>query len=221
MKVLVVSAHMDDEVLGVGGTIAKHVDCGDDVTVCIPANRAYNHQYDQAMIKRQKDAAKKAKEILGYKELVFLDLKDEQLDDKTIDILVPLEGVFKKVNPHIVYLNHSGDTNQDHQAAFNAGIIACRSFANPGLIKVFSYEVLSSTDQIPPLKEKAFLPGFYVDIEKYLDKKTKAMSCYQDEYKEFPHPRSSEAIEALAKKRGMEVGMKAAEAFVVLREKWI
>jgi LmbE family N-acetylglucosaminyl deacetylase len=221
MRILVVSAHMDDEVLGVGGTIARHVDCGEQVTVCILANRAYNHEYDEEMIRRQKQAAIKAQKVLGYQELVFLDLKDEQLDDKTIDILVPLEEVFKKVKPQIVYLNHSGDTNQDHKASFNAGIIACRSFANKDLVKVLSYEVLSSTDQIPPLKELAFLPGFYVNIEKYLNRKIEAMRCYQDEYKNFPHPRSAEAIRALAKKRGMEVGFKAAEAFVVLREKWL
>lgn len=220
MKVLVVSAHMDDEVLGVGGTIAKHVAGQDEVTVCILANRAYNHRYEKKAIQRQKKAALKAKEILGYKRAVFLDLRDEQLDDRAIDILIPLEKVFKEVEPEIVYMNHGGDTNQDHKAAFNASIIACRSFVNPFLIKALSFEVLSSTDQIPPLKDNTFLPGFYVNIEKYLNKKIEAMKCYQDEFKRFPHPRSKEAIIALAKKRGTEVGFKAAEAFMVLREKW-
>lgn len=220
MKVLVVSAHMDDEVLGVGGTIAKHVSNGDYVTVCFMANRAYNHKYDKKCIREQKNAALKAKKIFGYQEIVFLDLKDEQLDDKAIDILMPLENVFKKISPDIVYLNHSGDTNQDHKAAFNAGIIACRSFANPALSRVLSYEVLSSTDQIPAVKELAFLPNFYVNIDRYIAKKIEAMECYKAEFKKFPHPRSKSAIIALARKRGVEANLKAAEAFMVLREKW-
>lgn len=220
MRVLIVSAHMDDEVLGAGGTIAKHALKGDELTVCILANRAYDHKYDDKLINKQKESAFKAKDILGYSSLVFLDLKDEQLDDKTIDILTPLERVFKKVEPEVVYLNHQGDTNQDHKASFAAGIIACRSFANPSLKRVLSYEVLSSTEQIPPFKELAFLPNYYSDIEQYLDKKVKAMACYEQEFKDFPHPRSAEAITALAKKRGTEAGFKAAEAFVLIKEKW-
>jgi len=221
MRILVVSAHMDDEVLGLGGTIAKHVAAKDSLTVCVLANRAYRHKYDQKLIRDQKDSCRKAKKILGYKEVVFLDLKDEQLDDRTIDILKPLEEVFNKVKPQSVYLNHQGDTNQDHKASFNAGIIACRSFATPFLKRVLSYEVLSSTDQIPPLRELAFLPNYYSDIEKYLEKKVTAMACYEKEFKEFPHPRSAQAIRSLAEKRGTEAGLKAAEAFMLLRERWL
>ncbi len=220
MRVLVISAHMDDEVLGMGGTIVKHVRQNDAVTVCMLANRAYNHTYDEKRIQRQKNGALGAKDILGYQEAIFLNLKDEQLDARTIDILVPLEEVFKKVVPEVVYLNHAGDTNQDHKAAFNAGIIACRTFANPALKKVMSYEVLSSTDQIPPFRELAFLPNFYVDIEPYLKQKIEAMRCYEDEFKTFPHPRSEKAIIALSEKRGTEIGLKVAEAFMTMREKW-
>lgn len=219
MKVLIVSAHMDDEVLGAGGAIAKHVESGDRVYVCAMADRAYGHRYDEKMVKRQKKACLAAKNILGYKDVFFLGLKDEQLDDKEINIIKPLEEVFREVNPEIVYINHQGDSNQDHRAAFNACMIVSRTFANPRLKKILSFEVLSSTEQAPPVKEYAFLPNCYINIEKYLDQKVKAMECYKDELKHFPHPRSAKGIITLAEKRGLESGFKAAEAFMVIRER--
>jgi LmbE family N-acetylglucosaminyl deacetylase len=219
MNVLLIAPHMDDEVLGAGATLARHSALGDSVFVCIVANRAYNHHYDETKILRQKEHAMDAKRVLGYKELHFLDLPDEQLDKKTIDILVPLETYMQKIQPEIVYINHRGDSNQDHKAVFQAAIIACRSFGLSSIKKVFSYEVLSSTDQAPPFAEYAFLPNYYVNIAPYIEHKKKALGCYIDESRDFPHPRSLKAVEILAHKRGLEVGYEYAEAFCLIRRK--
>lgn len=219
MKVAVIAPHMDDEVLGVGGTIAWHVAQGDQVAVCIVANRAYDHRYVPELIDRQKQAAFKAKDILGYSELVFLDLNDEQLDEKNINIIVPLEEFLNRFKPELAYINHRGDSNQDHRAVFQASIVSCRTFANPWLKRILCYEVLSSTEQAPPFQEFAFVPNFYVNVEPYLDKKIQALKCYDDELRSFPHPRSDEGIRVLANKRGMEIGYNAAEAFLLIREK--
>lgn len=220
MKVLVVSPHMDDETLGMGGTIAKHIDHGDTVVVCICANRAYDHQYDQMAIAKEEFAAREAQSVLGYQDLKFLNLPDEQLDGRLIDIIVPLEKLYSDVAPEIVYTCHRGDTNQDHQAVFKASMIVCRSLTRSRPIRLLCYEVPSSTEQAPPFVESQFIPNYYVDIELQLDKKIKALSCYQRELRDFPHPRSLEGIAICARKRGIEVGCKAAEAFMVVREIW-
>lgn len=219
MKVSVIAPHMDDEVLGVGGTIVKHVLQGDEVSVCMVANRAYGHQYLPEMINKQKEAALKARDILGYGEAVFLDLNDELLDEKIINIVVPLEEYINRAKPDIVYINHFGDSNQDHQAVFKAAIIACRTFAT-SINRLLCYETLSSTEQAPPFGYQVFMPNYYVNIAGNLDTKIKALECYDDELRQFPHPRSAEGIRILAAKRGMEIGFKSAEAFAVVRERW-
>ena len=219
MRVSVIAPHMDDEVLGVGGTIAKHVLQGDEVSVCMVANRAYGHQYLPDMINKQKEAALKAKEILGYHEAIFLGLNDEQLDEKIINIVVPLEDYISRAKPDIVYINHFGDSNQDHQAVFKAAIIACRTFAT-SISRLLCYETLSSTEQAPPFASNVFMPNYYVNIGAHLADKIKALECYDDELRLSPHPRSAEGIRTLAAKRGMEIGFQAAEAFAVVRDKW-
>jgi N-acetylglucosamine malate deacetylase 1 len=220
MKVLVIAPHMDDEVLGCGGTIVRHVDFGDHVTVCIVANRAYNHKYEPKLIEREKNSCKNAKEILSYQNLIFLDLLDEKLDNSQIDIIIPLEEVVTACKPDIVYIPHRGDLNQDHRAVFEATRVACRPNASHRVSILKAFEVPSSTDQVPGSNEWPFLPNYYVNISSTLGKKVEAMSCYSKESKSFPHPRSREGLRIYAQKRGMEVGIEAAEAFVILRDGW-
>ena len=220
MKVIIIAPHMDDEVLGCGGTIVRHINAGDHVTVCVVANRAYNHEYDPELIEKEKASCKKAQTILSYQDLVFLDLPDEQLDHSQIDIIIPLEEVVNRCRPDIVYVPHRGDLNQDHRAIFEAARVVCRPNAEHRITTLRAYEVPSSTDQIPGVNEWPFLPNYYVNVKESLEQKVKAMACYSKESKPFPHPRSSEGLRVFAKKRGMEAGIEAAEAFVILRDGW-
>jgi N-acetylglucosamine malate deacetylase 1 len=220
MKVFVVAAHMDDEILGTGGTIAKHVQAGDVVTVCIVCKRAYNHQFDPKILEEEKAAARRAAKVLGYQDIRFLDLRDELLDQRLLDIIVPLEECVLKVMPSVVYTHHRGDSNQDHRAVFQASMIACRALSQHKVTRVLAYEVSSSTEQAPPFPEYAFQPNFYVNINDFLERKSEALKAYTRELREFPHPRSTKGIEVLAQKRGMEVGFPAAEAFVIVRDEW-
>lgn len=220
MKVLVIAPHMDDEVLGAGGTISRHVAAGDSVTVCVVANRAYDHKYDAALIVEEKQAACEAKTVLGYQELRFLDLPDERLDAILQDIIIPLESTAQEIMPDIVYVNHRGDVNQDHQAVFKATMVACRTHGGLRPRRLCSYEVPSSTDQAPGTLDLAFIPNHYVDVTAFLDKKLQALECYKREARVFPHPRSPEGVRTLATKRGMEMATSAAEAFVILRDFW-
>jgi len=211
---------MDDEVLGCGGTIAKHVGIGDKVFVCFVAHRVYAHKFDEEKNKIEAKCALDAKKILGYKEAKFLGLSDERLDTAIQDIIVPLEKYVENVQPDIVYINHGGDVNQDHRAVFRAAMVILRSFSSPTVKRISSYEVPSSTEQSQFFVGQTFVPNYYVDIKKYLDKKIKAIKAYKTELKQFPHPRSVAAIKTLAMKRGTEVGLEAAEAFMLIREKW-
>ena len=223
MRILVIVPHMDDEVLGVGGTICRHVTEGDTVHVFIVANRAYNHKYDPALIQREKDCVLQAKTVLGYQDIQFGDLKDEQLDDQLAPVIQSIERCVADFQPDVVYINHRGDTNQDHRAVFEAVMIACRpisSLLENRIKRVLCYEVLSCTDQAPPFHEYAFQPNHYVDISAFLAQKEAALKCYRTELREFPHPRSVKAIRVLAQKRGMEMGMHAAEAFIIVRDVW-
>ena len=211
---------MDDEVLGCGGTIARHVENGDTLFVCFIAHRVYKHQFDVAKNDVEKQHAVKAKKIFGYKESVFFDLNDERLDTCIQDILIPLEEYVFKTKPDIVYCPFRGDNNQDHRAVFDATRVAARPSAATFVKRLYMYEVPSSTEQSPPLQENAFLPNYYVNITDHIDKKIEAYKCYETESRAFPHPRSEEGIRVLAQKRGTEIGFNYAEAFVMLRDKW-
>lgn len=219
MRVLVIAPHMDDEVLGCGGTIARHVEEGSRVAVVIVANRAYGHRYRPSWIRQEESCARRAQKVLGYQQLTFLRLPDEKLDQGLLRVLSPLEKSVRGIRPDWVYLPHRGDLSQDHQAVYSAGIIACRPLASRRPERVACYEVPSSTDQSPPFPENLFAPNWYFRLSaRQLKKKAEALSCYKRELRLFPHPRSAEGIRILAARRGSEVGLESAEAFMLVRE---
>lgn len=219
MKVLVIVPHMDDEVLGLGATIARRVEEGDEVHVCVVAHRVYDHRFDERRNQFEMECARRAQAVLGYKDLRFLGLLDERLDTCLQDIIVQLESCVREVDPEVVYVNHRGDNNQDHRAVFQAAMVALRPAANPAIREVLCYETPSSTEQAPPVPEAAFLPNAYVNVAGYVERKFQALRCYETEARSFPHPRSEEAVLALAKWRGSESGFEAAEAFLILRDR--
>lgn len=220
MKVLVIAAHPDDEVIGAGGTIANHVKRGDHVYLCV-VTKAYPPDWAEDEIKERKKEVLKVNEILGIKKTYFLDLPTVKLDtipQKELNDLIT--QTVNEVQPEVVYIPHKGDVNKDHGLVFNAAMVAIRPRPGSLIKKVLSYETLSETEWASPFIENVFIPNVYVDISETLEVKLKAMSEYRSELKEFPHPRSPEAISALAKIRGSSIGAKAAEAFMLVREAW-
>lgn len=219
MSVLVVVPHMDDEVLGCGGAIARHVDEGMDVHVCVVCNRAYDRVYDAEAIEREQSDARRAQEILGYTALRFLDLPDERLYAHFQEVLEAIEAVAVEVEPEIVYTCHAGDLHQDHRVVAHASNIVFRSVGNPRLKRVLAYEVPSATDQVFPGFADAFCPTFFVAMNRdQLARKVRAMEAYERESRSPPHPRSPEMLQARAQVRGSECARSFAEAFVLLRE---
>lgn len=218
MKVLVMAPHPDDEVLGCGGTIAKHVSGGDEVYLCI-VTKAYPPEWSESEIRERREEVLRVNKILSIKKVYFLDLPTVKLDtipQKDLNDLIT--QLVNEIQPEIVYIPHRGDVNRDHRLVFEAAIVATRLGSGSTVKKVLSYETLSETEWAAPFVENAFVPNVYVDISETLEIKLKAMAEYKLELKEFPHPRSLEAISALAKVRGATVGIAAAEAFMLIRE---
>lgn len=214
-KVLIIAPHPDDEVLGCGGTITKHVKAGDMVYVCI-VTKAYTPEWSDDFIKNRSKEIEKAHKILDIHKTICLDLPTVKLDTfPQVDLNAAIFNVVVNSDPDIVYIPHKGDLNKDHRLVHYASLVATRP-AGRNLKKVLSYEILSVTEWGSTID--AFIPNYYVDISETFDTKIKAMTEYSSELKPYPHPRSLEIIEALAKKRGSEILVPFAEAFVLIRE---
>jgi LmbE family N-acetylglucosaminyl deacetylase len=216
--ILVIAPHPDDEVLGCGGTIFKHSSSGDSVHLCI-VTKAYPPDWPETVIKEKRGEVNRASRILGVCQTHFLDLPTVKLDTLPQKQLIELiTGIVNKIQPDIVYIPHKGDINKDHRLVFEAAMVSTRPKPSSAIKKVLCYEALSETEWAGPHAESAFIPNVLVDISNELDIKLKAMAEYKSELKKFPHPRSLKAITALAKVRGTTIGVKAAEAFMLIRE---
>lgn len=218
-KILVISAHPDDETYGVGGTIAKYAQNGDEVHIVIMTDGVTARH---SITEPQKAAARKAGMILGAKEVHFANLPDQKLDHLPLtEVIDPIIKLVRQLQPNIVYTHHRGDANQDHRHIFEATMVAVRPFGNNPVEQVYCYEVASSTEWGPPFNEWAFLPNVYVDIKEFMTTKLAAVEAYREthesEVKPYPHPRSPEAVDVFAQRHGINVGMTAAEAFMLVR----
>ena len=221
-KVLVVAAHPDDEILGCGGTMARHASEGDEVNVVFMADgvtsRSDKTDFSDEINKR-KQAAKKACAVVAARQPQFLDLSDNQMDKYTVlEITQKLESVIDQIKPEIIYTHHSKDLNVDHQITHQAVMTACRPQPNSYVSEIYSFEILSSTGWAAPTAENTFIPNTFIDISKQWKKKVEALHCYDDELKSLPHARSYRSIEALATYRGASVGLGYAEAFQLERK---
>lgn len=220
-RVLCIAAHPDDEVLGVGGTLALHAARGGEVVVLILSEGEAEKQAQTPRSSDRRACARAAARALGVGEIVFAGLPDQRFDAcPFIDVIKPIEAVVAELRPEIVYMHHRGDANTDHQIAFKASYATCRpmSALARSVRRVLCYEVPSSTEQAPPFAEYSFLPNVFVDIADVWAKKVEALRCYPTEVLPWPHPRSVAHVEALSKKRGIDGGLGMAEAFALVRE---
>ena len=223
--ILVVAAHPDDEVLGCGGTIARHADYGDQVQVLIVAEGSTSRQQerDRAQVKGEltalAKAAKAAGSILGAANVELLDLPDNRLDSlDRLDLIKRIEEHVDHHKPDCVYVHHAGDVNVDHRRLHEAVVTACRPMPGNVVRRLLSFEVASSTEWQPPGSASAFQPNWFVDISAQWERKREALAVYVSEMRDWPHARSLKAVEHLARWRGAQVGVEAAEAFCLLRQ---
>ena len=214
MNVVVIAPHNDDEILGVGGTMAYLAKKGHSVTVCEVTVSGTSLE----KTKLQKNEAIASHKMLNV-QTFFMDLPAVGLKEmKTRDINSAFSIAMSKLNPDIVFIPHKGDMHIDHRMTVESAMVALRPVSFPNLKGIYAYETLSETDWNVPSVENAFIPNAFVDISNELETKLEAMKCHASQLREYPHPRSLEAIKALAMHRGTTICRPYAEAFMVIRE---
>ncbi|MGE0295568.1 PIG-L family deacetylase [Pseudonocardia sp.] len=221
-RVLCVVAHPDDEVLGVGGTLALHAEAGSDVTVLIMSEGEQEKLSETPRCATRRDCALAAAEEMGVARVLFHDFPDQRLESVPfIELIKAVEAAIDEHSPTVVYTHHGGDANTDHQVVFKAVYAALRPMTRLGATveRFLTFETPSSTDQAPQVGDYVFNPTTFVDVEPVWDRKVKALECYPTEMIGGRHPRSFSYIEALARVRAGHAGYLLAEAFVSVRER--
>lgn len=214
----IIVAHPDDEILGFGGVILKCIEEGNDVNILFLstglASRENNTNKDD-IINLRKIAVNVSK-VLGVKNTLFENFPDNQMDTvPLLSVIKKVESFINKYKINIIYTHYNNDINIDHNIVSQAVLTASRPLPGSFIEKIYFGETLSSSEY--SLFNRRFQPNTYFDIEKYLSKKLSILNLYKDELREWPHPRSEKAVRNLAEVRGSEAGLKAAEAFMLVR----
>jgi LmbE family N-acetylglucosaminyl deacetylase len=221
--VLIIAAHPDDEVLGCGGTIAKLADEGSTIHVAFLSDgvfsRTDDHANQQQKLHTRRAAAQKACDILGVNSVSFGDFPDNRMDTVALlDITKALEELITKHRPEILFTHHAGDINIDHRRTHEAVVTACRPQCAHPVKTLLCFEVPSSTEWQLPGSAPVFAPNWFMDVSGTLERKLAALDAYAAELRTWPHPRSRQGVEHLARWRGATIGVDAAEAFVLGRQ---
>lgn len=218
MRVLILAPHPDDEIIGVGGTIAKRAKAGDEVYVCI-VTKAQPPMFSVEFVEQGRRECREADARLGVIETIFLDFPAVMLETvPRHEFNGKLCELVQRIRPDEVYIPHRGDMQLDHQLVVDAAMVAVRPRGNYYPKRVYAYETLSETGWNIPNTVNDFIPTVYEDISDTLAAKVDAMNIFQSQLAPFPAARSIGAIEALAKYRGATVNVCAAEAFSLIRE---
>lgn len=221
--VLIVAAHPDDEVLGAGGTIARLAAEGRPVHIAILGEGVSGRYADPgdapaADLAALRDQSRRVADLLGAASHRVLDVPDNRADTvPLLEIVRKVEALVRDLRPTEVYCHHPGDLNVDHRRSFEAVLAATRPVGSTTVRDVYAFEVPSSTEWAFQRLEPAFRPSVFVGIGAFLESKLAAMALYDGESRPFPHPRSAEALRAVARRWGSVAGLDAAEAFELVR----
>ena len=220
MNVLIISCHPDDETLGCGGTILRHVAAGDAVHWLI-VTAATEPQWPREVIERKAVEVQRVADAYGMASVTKLGLPTISLERLPLSTVIDgIRGGVENARPEVVYLVHEGDVHTDHGVVFTATMAVCKAFYMRalGIRRILSYETLSSTEAAAPHHIRAFVPNVTVEIGPLVERKIEIMRLFASEIQAEPFPRSPSAIRALARYRGAAIGVEYAEAFVLVRE---
>lgn len=222
MSVLCIAAHPDDEILGVGGTLARHTADGDTVHISILSDGVTSRYDDtdaaEEEIQQRRQRAERAAEALGATASLH-SFPDNCFDTvPLLDIVQTIESEIAEHDPDIVYTHHYGDLNIDHELACRATVTATRPLSDSGVDRVLAFETPSASEWSVPRPDNAFQPTSFVNVSDHLETKLEALSVYEAELRDEPHPRTLETIRKNAEVWGGKAGVPAAEPFEVLRE---
>ncbi|HLR81120.1 MAG TPA: PIG-L family deacetylase [Bacillota bacterium] len=212
---LVIAAHPDDELLGCGGTLKRLINLGYQViTVIVAKGRKEEEQHMEQSILE-------ANQSLGVENVIFLKYPNLLLESYPLYVLnKEIEALLETYEPTVIFTHHYGDVNRDHQIVFQSVLTAARPLPGKDPIEILCFETVSSSEWSEQTNDKTFKPNYYVNITDTIGDKLTALQSYDVEMRPFPHPRSYEGIEYLAKLRGMTVGVEYAEAFEMVRRVW-
>jgi len=224
MTTLVIAAHPDDELLGCGASIAKWINAGEEVHILIMAEGATSRTVNRNIEQKSEElslltkSAQQAAQIIGAKSLKLSGFPDNRMDSiDLLDIVKVIESEIELLQPKTVVTHHSGDLNIDHRIVHQAVMTACRPIPNHIVRRLLTFETLSSTEWQTTSFTTPFQPNWFEDVTKTIGRKMEALEAYHSEMREWPHARSLQSIEYLARSRGASIGCKAAEAFMLLR----
>lgn len=221
--ILVVAAHPDDEVLGCGGTIARSARAGHDVHIMIlgegiSSRYTRRSQANRRALRKLQQDARAVGKLLGAVSMAFEGLPDNRFDElPLLDIVKRVERRIREVKPEMIFTHHPGDLNVDHRTTFQAVLTATRPIKGCPVRELYTFEVPSSTEWAFQQFQPAFKPNVFVDITATVGTKVKGMQGYESESREFPHPRSPEALKAMTRRWGSVAGLACAEAFELVR----
>lgn len=216
MRVLVFAAHPDDEVLGMGGTIALHAEADDVRVVCVTDGSSTQYPGDAERRAQKDEEARRAAAVLGVEDYVHLDLPDMRLDTVAhVEVNRVVDEQLASFRPDVVYTPHP-DVNADHRALFDSVAVGTRATPGQPVRRVLTYGPTSSVEWTPA-GLSWFVPNWFVDITTTLERKLEAFACYETELRPPPHPRNVEALRAHAAFYGAGVGVAYAEPFVLVR----
>ena len=219
-SILVIASHPDDETIGCGGSLLRHISEGDSVNVLTLTNGVGSRESNKLSdVKKRQLAAVQAFKILGINWIASGDFPDNNMDSiPLLEIIKFIENNKNKFPPDIVYTHSPSDLNIDHRICASAAVTSFRPQPEEKCSEIRFFEVASSTDFSVKQLNETFNPNLFVCIDKFIEKKLEALKCYEDEIKNFPHSRSIEKIKSLAEYRGGQSGQSYAEAFEVVRK---
>jgi LmbE family N-acetylglucosaminyl deacetylase len=223
VKVLVIAAHPDDEILGCGATAARLVAEGHEVHFAIlgegvTSRHANRSEADARQLQELKRHTHAAAAKVGVTNVSLHGLPDNRLDTvPLLEVVKVVEELVRRLRPEVIYTHHGGDLNIDHGVVHRAVLTATRPTGECSVREIYAFEVPSSTEWAFQRIEPSFRPNVFVDVTRMVDAKIAAMECYESEARKFPHPRSPEALRAAAMRWGSVAGCGAAEAFELVR----
>lgn len=225
-NILIVVAHPDDELLGLGATMNKLIFEYGVKTHVVILGEGLTSRSDSRDLKKWEDDLlihkgniKNAQKAIGYHSVSIYDFPDNRFDTVALlDIIKAIEKEKAAFKPDVIFTHHGGDLNIDHQKTFEAVMTACRPMADEKVKAIFTFETASGTEWKSNTDPLHFLPNFFVSVtEENLEAKIKGINCYKFECRKFPHPRSAEALRIQSKRWGLTVGVDFAEVFSLVR----
>lgn len=224
---MIVVAHPDDELLGLGATMHKMIKDFNIKTHVVILGEGVTSRSDKRDIAKwkkeldiHKNNIKNAQAAIGYHSVNTYDFPDNRFDTLALlDIIKVIEKEKNAFQPEVVFTHHGGDLNIDHQRTFEAVITACRPMAHETVKTIITFETPSGTEWRSPTDPRHFLPNLFIEVsEENIKAKIAGMESYEFEKRVYPHPRSPEALKIQAQRWGVAIGSMYAEAFCLVRE---